>query len=189
MESASGDEDQQIEFPDSEGYPNEVEWPTNSAQTQRRNSLRGDRAFIGVNISPTGDEKGRLGRDVFVWGQPFEGSDLAVEAIPEINVIEFLWASMALFDDGATGPDVSEVYRPGWRELYSIPEARARILERLAETSDGLPLDQAPAGGFGDIGDFGRAHAENTGGLARRAGAPAQNKPERFRLYAIGKAE
>jgi len=49
---------------------------------------------------------------------------------------------MALFDDGGPGPDVSQTYRPRWRDLYSVAEARARILRRLVETPDGLPLDQ-----------------------------------------------
>ena len=88
------------------------------------------------------DRRPHLGRDVFVRGQPPEGIDLAVASAPEIDVIEFLWASMALFDDGGPGPDVSEVYRPRWRELYSIPEARVRILRRLAKTPDGLLLEK-----------------------------------------------
>jgi segregation and condensation protein A len=88
------------------------------------------------------DDRPHLGRDVFVRGQPPDGFGTAFEAEPEIDVIEFLWASMALFDDGSPGPDVSERYRPRWRDLYSIPEARARILRRLAETPDGLPLEQ-----------------------------------------------
>jgi segregation and condensation protein A len=79
---------------------------------------------------------------LFVQGQRPEGFNLAIEAALEIDVIEFLWASMALFDDGCPGPDVSETYRPRWRKLYSIPEARARILRLLAETPDGLPLEQ-----------------------------------------------
>jgi segregation and condensation protein A len=49
---------------------------------------------------------------------------------------------MALFDDGGPGPDISETYRPRWRDRYSVAEARARILKRLAEAPDGLPLDQ-----------------------------------------------
>jgi segregation and condensation protein A len=90
------------------------------------------------------DRRPHLGRDVFTRRQPADGfgSLPLIEAAPEIDVIEFLWASMALFDDGGPGPDVSETYRPRWRELYSIPEARARILRRLAETPDGLPLEQ-----------------------------------------------
>ena len=88
------------------------------------------------------DRRSHLGYDVFTRGQPSEEFDLSVEAGPEVDVIEFLWASMALFDDGGPGPDISEAYRPRWRDLYSIPEARARILRRLAETPDGLPLEQ-----------------------------------------------
>jgi segregation and condensation protein A len=87
------------------------------------------------------DRRPHLGRDVFFRGQPPEGFDLVIEAGLEIDVIEFLWASMALFDD-SPGPDVSERYRPRWRELYSVAEARARILKRLVETPDGLPLER-----------------------------------------------
>jgi segregation and condensation protein A len=65
-----------------------------------------------------------------------------IETGSEIDVIEFLWASMALFEDSGPGLDVSETYRPRRRELYSIPEARPQILRRLAETPDGLPLER-----------------------------------------------
>jgi segregation and condensation protein A len=88
------------------------------------------------------DRRSHLGRDVFTRGQPPEEFALAAEGGPEIDVIEFLWASMALFDDGGPRPDTSERYRPRWRDLYSIPEARARILKRLAEIPDGLPLER-----------------------------------------------
>jgi segregation and condensation protein A len=89
------------------------------------------------------DRRPHLGPDVFVRGRPPEGFDLAaVEAVPRIDVVEFLWASMALFDDGTPGADVAETCRPRWRDLYSIAEARSRILRRLAETPDGLPLEQ-----------------------------------------------
>jgi segregation and condensation protein A len=88
------------------------------------------------------DRRSHLGRDVFTRGQPPEEFALAAEGGPEVDVIEFLWASMALFDDGGPGPDISERYRPRWRDLYSVAEARARILKRLAETPDGLPLDR-----------------------------------------------
>jgi len=88
------------------------------------------------------DRRPHLGRDVFTRGQPPEEIDLFVEGGPEVDVIEFLWASMALFDDGDPGPDISETYRPRRRDLYSVPEARARILKRLAEAPDGLPLEQ-----------------------------------------------
>ena len=46
-----------------------------------------------------------------------------------------------VFDRGEPGPDVSETYRPPWRELYSIAAARARILTLLAETPGGRSLE------------------------------------------------
>ena len=100
------------------------------------------------------DRRPHLGRDVFARGQPPEGFDLSVdEAGPEIDVIEFLWASMALFDDGDPGPDVSETYRPRWRDLYSI--------------RGGPRADPETSGG-----DAGRAAARTTpaGGVRRRPG-------------------
>ena len=87
------------------------------------------------------EDRPQLGRDVFVRGQWPEDVDPAMPAAPGIDVIEFLWASMALFDAGNPGPDVSETYRPQRRELYSIAEARARILQRLSETTEGLPME------------------------------------------------
>ena len=84
----------------------------------------------------------QLGRDVFVRGQPAQEFDLPNGGGPEIDVIEFLWVSMALFDDGSPTPDVSDAYRPPVRELYSIPAARTRILQRLSETPDGLSMEQ-----------------------------------------------
>ena len=87
------------------------------------------------------DRRPHLGCDVFTRGQPSEEFDLSGEGGPEIDVIEFLWASMALFDDGGPGPDVSETWRPRWRDLYSIPEARARIWN-VWRGADGLPLEQ-----------------------------------------------
>jgi segregation and condensation protein A len=86
------------------------------------------------------EDRPQLGRDVFVRGRPFDNIDPTHETVPDLDVIEFLWAGMALFDDGGASVDVAETYRPPSRELYAIPEARARILQRLAETPDGLSL-------------------------------------------------
>ena len=55
-------------------------------------------------------------------------------------MIEFLWASLALFDDGAAMLDTTPVYTPPWRDLHTVDDARARILRLLAETPDGAPL-------------------------------------------------
>ena len=94
------------------------------------------------------DARPQLGRDVFVRGHPpsraqspeIPGASLSVEH--EGDVIAFLWAAMALFDDDLPDPDVTERYRPQWRDLHSIPDARLRILRLLGACPDGRSLDQ-----------------------------------------------
>ena len=82
----------------------------------------------------------QLGCDVFTRGQP-EVFGVSVDAGQAVDVIEFLWASLALFDDQET-PDTRALYRPRPIELYTVAEARDRIRQRLAETPDGAPLDR-----------------------------------------------
>ena len=60
---------------------------------------------------------------------------------PAIDVTEFLWASLALFDDEQP-PDTATAYRPAPLRLHTVAEARARILRRLQEQPDGVALDQ-----------------------------------------------
>ncbi len=87
------------------------------------------------------DARPQLGRDVFVRGQPkILGAALSVEH--EVDVIEFLWAAMALFDDDLPHPDTAERYRPQWLDLHSIPDARLRIMRLLGECPDGYLLNQ-----------------------------------------------
>jgi segregation and condensation protein A len=82
----------------------------------------------------------QLGRDVFGRGHPFETCDPATASRHDIDVIEFLWASMALFDDDTPGSDVADSYRPPARNLYAAAAARVRILQRLAGFPGGLAL-------------------------------------------------
>jgi segregation and condensation protein A len=94
------------------------------------------------------DRRPQLGRDVFPRGQPeFVGA--VVDARHEVDVVEFLWASMALFGDEA--PDTTTRFVPPWLDLYSVPEARIRILQRLWANKPGTSLDRllpdAPAKG------------------------------------------
>ena len=87
------------------------------------------------------DARPQLGRDVFARGQPeIMGAALSVEH--EIDVIEFLWAAMALFDDDLPDPDTAERYGPRWLDLHSVPDARLRVLRLLGESPDGRPLAQ-----------------------------------------------
>jgi segregation and condensation protein A len=80
-----------------------------------------------------------LGEDVFARGAP---DRLGVYAEPEdeVDVIAFLWASLSLFEDDAEQPETVALYRPSWTDLYSVAEARDRILRILGEGGDGEAL-------------------------------------------------
>jgi segregation and condensation protein A len=86
------------------------------------------------------ERRPQLGYDVFGRGTP-EIFRVSVDAGQAVDVIEFLWASLALFDDPEK-PETTALYRPRPVELYAVAEARDRIRRRLAETPDGAPLDQ-----------------------------------------------
>jgi segregation and condensation protein A len=82
----------------------------------------------------------QLGHEVFARGRP-EILGVSVEAEQAIGMIEFLWASLALFDDGAAEADPAPLCRPHPLGLYTVAEARERILQRLAEAPEGAPLE------------------------------------------------
>ena len=48
-----------------------------------------------------------------------------------VDVVAFLWASLALFDEDSDPVDTADVYRPQPRAWFSIPQARARFLRLL----------------------------------------------------------
>jgi segregation and condensation protein A len=87
------------------------------------------------------DGRLQLGRDVFARGQP---EDFATEpgAEHDVDVVEFLWASLALFDEVEDAVDTAAVYQPRRRYWYSVLEARARILALLAKAPEGGRLEQ-----------------------------------------------
>jgi segregation and condensation protein A len=87
------------------------------------------------------ERRPQLGHDGFARGQP-EIFGISVEARQAVDVIEFLWASLALFDDDVAQPETTTLYRPQPLELYAVAEARERILRRLAEIPDAVPLEQ-----------------------------------------------
>lgn len=79
----------------------------------------------------------QLGHDVFARGR-LEVFGVSVENSQPLDVIEFLWASMALFEDAAA--DTAAVYRPVVLNLHAVGEARARMRRLLAQMPDGAPL-------------------------------------------------
>jgi len=87
------------------------------------------------------DQRPQLGRDVFDRGMP-EGVAVSRNAHPEIDVVEFLWACLSLFEDDEQATDTTTSYQPRPLALHSVADARSRILKRLAATVDGQTLSQ-----------------------------------------------
>jgi segregation and condensation protein A len=83
----------------------------------------------------------QLGHEVFARGRP-EAFGVSIEASQAIDVIEFLWASLARFDAETAAPDTATVYRPARLALCTVAEARDRIMRRLAERPAGATLAQ-----------------------------------------------
>jgi segregation and condensation protein A len=95
------------------------------------------------------EQRPRLGRDVFARGRP-EIFGVAVAGMPPPDIVAFLWASLALFDDEPLA-DTTSLYHPRPLDLHDVAAARERILQRLAEMPGGgrfeqfLPDEPAPA--------------------------------------------
>lgn len=84
------------------------------------------------------ERRPQLGLDVFGRGQPeLLGTELGVRH--QVDVVEFLWACLAQFED-PDNADAPSVYRPLWHDLCSVLEARARLLKLLPEGSADAPL-------------------------------------------------
>jgi segregation and condensation protein A len=111
----------------------------------------GDLAEVRAAAAWLGDQP-VLGQDVFARGAP-DRLGVYLEADNEVDVIAFLWASLSLFEDDMGGLDTVVRYRPAWTDLYSVAEARDRILRLLGEGGDGealshfLPEDTATTNG------------------------------------------
>jgi segregation and condensation protein A len=87
------------------------------------------------------ERRPQLGHDVFGRGQP-EIFGVSVAAGQAVDVVEFLWASLALFDDDTAAAGTATVYQARPFELYQVAEARERILRRLAEAPEGALLER-----------------------------------------------
>lgn len=96
------------------------------------------------------DARFQLGYDVFPRGQPeFLGTEATLSH--QVDVVAFLWASLALFDDDLPDPDTAARYRPLWVDLHAIVDAQERILRLMADHQPPRSLDQLLPGllGFG----------------------------------------
>jgi segregation and condensation protein A len=86
----------------------------------------------------------QLGQDVFARGAPEVLGALA-ETEHQLNVIEFLWATVELLDD-ADDRDTEALYRPFYLDIHKVSEARGRILQRVVQAAERQLLqDLVPA--------------------------------------------
>lgn len=81
----------------------------------------------------------QLGQEVFPRGQPEQIGSLS-QSRHEVDVVAFLWACLARFDDGTVDADTTEIYIPPWHGLHSARAARHRILRLLPLAPDGGAL-------------------------------------------------
>jgi segregation and condensation protein A len=72
----------------------------------------------------------QLGQDVFARGAPELLGALA-QTDHQLDVIEFLWATIELLDDAAV--DTDPVYRPFQIDLHKVSEARDRIFRLVVQ--------------------------------------------------------
>ena len=107
------------------------------------------------------DEQPRLGRDVFPRGRP-ELMGIGTATLHQVDVVEFLWASLALLDD-LPPPGTAASYRPAWLDLHAIPDARDRILRHMAEGPNPCRLDQL----LPDVPGLGTPHDTGLRGRSR----------------------
>ena len=95
----------------------------------------------GAGLAAWLADRPQLGVDVFVRGAP-EWVGTALANSYQVDVVGFLWGSMALFDDGARDVDTTIVYGPPWHDLHSPLDARRRILAVLASLPEGASLER-----------------------------------------------
>ena len=87
------------------------------------------------------DRRQVLGRDVFARGQEEFPGGFGEIRHGKVDVISFLWAAMELFDEPAIQSDGTKIFRP-IAPVYSIPEARLRILRLVGEATQSKRLEQ-----------------------------------------------
>jgi len=85
------------------------------------------------------DRRPQLGRDVFARGRP-EALGHATAATWAVDVVGFLWASLALFADATAAVGTAAASPPP--VLHSVIAARARIRERLGAAPAGQCFEQ-----------------------------------------------
>ena len=94
----------------------------------------------------------QLGQDVFARGAP-EMLGALTETDHQLDVIEFLWATIELLDD-VDNAGTEALYRPFYLDIHKVSEARERILQRVVQAAERQLLqDLVPAASGFDPAD------------------------------------
>jgi segregation and condensation protein A len=86
------------------------------------------------------DARPQLGRDVFAHGAA-DGVVTPFRRDAKVDVVEFLWATVMLLDGDLPKAGRTDVYRPTWMDLHTVPEARERIRRLLTGAGEAMTLE------------------------------------------------
>jgi chromatin segregation and condensation protein Rec8/ScpA/Scc1 (kleisin family) len=72
----------------------------------------------------------------------------SAETDHQLDVIEFLWATIELLDD-SDAAETAALYRPFTLDIHKVSDARERIFRRVLEAAEGQNLQDLVPSAFG----------------------------------------
>lgn len=136
--------------------------PARTAALREAETVRGDLLALDrvKGLAAWLDARPQMGRDVFAHGAA-DGVVAPFKRDAKLDGVEFLWATVMLLDGDLPKAGRTDVYRPTWMDLHTVPEARDRIRRLLADAGEAMMLEaMLPAA----------ARAGPSDGMRRRSG-------------------
>jgi segregation and condensation protein A len=116
--------------------------PARKAALREAEKVRGDLLALDRVKGLAGwlDARPQLGRDVFAHGAA-DGVVTPFRTDAKVDVVEFLWATVMLLDGDLPKAGRTDIYRPTWMDLHTVPQARDRIRRLLAGAGEAVTLE------------------------------------------------
>jgi segregation and condensation protein A len=116
--------------------------PARTAALREAETVRGDLLALDrvKGLATWLDARPQLGRDVFAHGAA-DGMVTPFRRDAKVDAVEFLWATIMLLDGDGPKAGRTDVYRPAWMDLHTVPEARDRIRRLLADAGEAMTLE------------------------------------------------